>query len=109
MDRYLGFRLLFELRKRREVGMYFDYQGYRALRRVMSVDALRVFLDRQGYRHVPATSDVKYVADHLRYTGDSRLIRGTQAHFLLLLPFEPLSASFALCCSMLAHLLRKTP
>jgi hypothetical protein len=64
----LGSQLIDELARRRELGMYFDYAGYRALRRVDSAVQLSHFLRERGFPEAPQTTDLKLVADWLQDT-----------------------------------------
>ncbi|MEM9656737.1 MAG: hypothetical protein AAF961_00115 [Planctomycetota bacterium] len=61
-----GTQVVSELGSHRLRGMYFDYRGYCALRRVRTVEELRAFLDARGFKRVAATADVAKVVEGLR-------------------------------------------
>src|SRR5688572_29594307 len=62
----LGSKIINELARRRELGMYFDYAGYRALQRIECDIELSTFLREHGYPDVPLTTNMVLVADLLR-------------------------------------------
>lgn len=61
----LGQRLITELARRRQTGMFFDYRGYRVLRKVDSQESLRRFLDERGLEAVGVCEDPATIADDL--------------------------------------------
>lgn len=61
----LGERLIGELGRRGQRGMYFDYNGYQSLKLVEDVDKMQAFLDGRGYESVLATDDPTWLADGL--------------------------------------------
>jgi hypothetical protein len=61
-----GLQVINELTKRHELGMYFDYAGYRALRNIENANALSVFLKERGYSNPPELTDAVAVANWLR-------------------------------------------
>ncbi len=44
----IGQEIIFEIRRRGALGFYFDYAGYRELRRVDSLEELQAFLAQRG-------------------------------------------------------------
>src|SRR5262245_37751708 len=64
----LGTQLINELATRRELGMYFSFSSYRALRCVDNFGQLSEFLRERGFPDDPPSSDVSQIADWLRAT-----------------------------------------
>lgn len=64
-QRSLGERLLSELSKRGQRGMYFDFAAYQEVRHVDTTQALQKFLDKQGFTSVLAKDDPVWIADGL--------------------------------------------
>ena len=65
-DESLGARLIAELRRRGEYGMYFQYDAYQALPLVDSIEKLKRLLQKAGYPTVVASEDVVQVANGLK-------------------------------------------
>jgi hypothetical protein len=61
----LGAKLISELAHRRQLGMYFNYAGYRAIKRIDTVTELAEFLKHHGFANVPVSDDVMQIADGL--------------------------------------------
>ena len=66
----LGADVIDELASRRQLGAYFDYAGYRALRSVETVADMTAFLERQGYPNAPESEDAAVLADWLNATAE---------------------------------------
>ena len=62
----LGLDIIAELSRRGERGRYFDYSGYRTLRRIASVDDLAAFLSEREFSPEIAFNDPVQVAEALR-------------------------------------------
>lgn len=62
----LGIKIFKELSRRNELGMYFDYSGYRSLRFVSDIDSLSSFMEKRGYVNVPRTEDEVEITDWLK-------------------------------------------
>ncbi len=107
MARHLGYELLCELRRRGEIGMYFDYAGYRALRQADSLQALQDFLDRNGYADVWATDDASRLADELRSIDGEQRRRASLGWTLLMFPFNPIGSTIEFCGLLSLWLFRK--
>lgn len=67
----LGSRVIDELAARRELGMYLNYAGYRALRGIDDAAELSEFFRDRGLPNAPITADTKRIADWLRNTTPS--------------------------------------
>jgi hypothetical protein len=87
-----GLQVINELARRRELGMYFDYAGYRALRNVESVTDAGAFLRQRGYPNAPEFNEAGVICDWLRSTAEED---GHQNIFVWL-AFDPLGGMFAL-------------
>ena len=52
-----GSNVINELARRRELGMYFDYAGYRTLRNIQNATEAVAFLRHRGYPNAPEFND----------------------------------------------------
>ncbi len=75
MKKSLGMLIISELGRRGQLGNYFDYAGYRALRKVDSYEALREFLWSRGLADVQTSTDPAQVVDALAQAHVERELR----------------------------------
>ena len=99
----LGLQLINELARRRELGMYFDFAGYRALRGVDSPSELAAFLSSRGFSNSPLTSEVAQIAEWLQRSAETRLNQNP----LIWLAFDPLGGIIALPVWLFSRLARR--
>jgi hypothetical protein len=88
----LGSQLIHELARRRELGMYFDFAGYRALRHINSESEIALFLNKRGFNKSPVTTKVARIAEYLHATAERRVSR----NIFVWLAFDPLGGIIAL-------------
>jgi hypothetical protein len=88
----LGSQLIEELSRRRKLGMYFDFVGYRELRKVSTAADLHSFLSSRGYRNFPQTINVSLIADRLAETSSEH----SRKNILVWLALDPLGGLLAL-------------
>jgi hypothetical protein len=69
MDQSLGQRLIDELRRRGEYGMYFDFKAYRAIAAAKSPADLAWVLHKAGFGAVRVSEDAERLADGVRECG----------------------------------------
>jgi hypothetical protein len=103
----LGSRLIHELAKRRELGMYFDFAGYRALRRVVAPDELSEFLKDRGFvgfDNARKTEDVVQIAGWLR----CGVQKPTGPDLLIWLAFDPIGGIVALLLWLMSRLTQRS-
>src|SRR5262245_27905770 len=72
----LGAKIIGEIGRRRQMGMYFDYAGYQALRQVQNELDLARFFSGRGLERSPATTDPKRVVDWLQVEACDSVPRG---------------------------------
>jgi hypothetical protein len=99
----LGLQLINELARRRELGMYFNFADYRALRGVDSPSELVAFLSTRGFSNSPLATDVVQIADWLPRTAETRLNQNP----LIWLAFDPLGGIIALPVWLFSRLARR--
>ncbi|MBX3426486.1 MAG: hypothetical protein KF688_12465 [Pirellulales bacterium] len=96
----LGSQVIDELASRRELGMYFDFGGYRALRRIDDPAELAEFLSGRGYPHAPLTTDAVVAVDWLRAVAHT----DAGQSMLIWMAFDPLGGILALPLWLLSRL-----
>ena len=75
MKKTLGKQIIAELAGRGKLGMFFDFAGYRALRKVDSVDSLHAFLHSRGFKLANVSTDPATIVDNLEYAFDVKELR----------------------------------
>lgn len=83
----LGAALIEELRRRRQMGMFFDYAGYRQLGTIDTPCELQGFLMTAASTAPPATVDPAILADWLEATMPPKAIPDTIVWMLMTEPF----------------------
>ncbi len=76
MSDTLGKRLISEIGRRGQLGIYFDYGGYQELRKVDSADELEQFLLARGYYGTRDIAGESAIADQLAEQETERAIDG---------------------------------
>jgi hypothetical protein len=98
----LGSLLINELARRRELGMYFDFAGYRALRRVNSAIEIAQFLKKRGFSNPPITANAAMIAQWPPSATEKQSSRS----LLVWLAFDPFCGIVALPVWLLSRLTR---
>src|SRR5262245_58238680 len=99
----LGSQVIDELSRRRELGMYFDFAGYRALRRIDDVSELLDFLKVRGFPNAPLSSDAVQLADWLREVAKTN----ESQSLLTWIAFDPMGGIVAMPLWLLSRLIRQ--
>ena len=96
----LGLQVINELARRRELGAYFDYAGYRALRNIDNVADLSTFLRQQGYPSAPDSANPVAVVNWLETNSQPDEVQS----ILIWIAFDPFGGILALPLWLISRL-----
>jgi hypothetical protein len=109
----LGNEIIAEVARRKQLGSYFEFRGYQALRRINSPEELQAFLRSCGYQNPPLFPTAQAAVDYLqavedKMSGDESLWMSVAYTVGLLLPLLDVFFYFGAVLLWLARPWRKS-